>query len=134
MKVPLLSPLLAAAVLLICVAIAAASPINVTGHWRVSVSTGAQFSGGLMVLNQVGQTVIGRSGKSTITGTMASDTKMDARWDGPKGAGWMTLYFSANGNGFRGEWGFNGRKADGTFIGKRMADGAAQCCLFSKRG
>ncbi len=126
MKVSLLSPLLAAAVLLICVAIASASPINVTGHWRVSVSTGAQFNGGLMVLNQVGQTVIGRSGKSTITGTMASDTKMDARWDGPKGAGWMTLYFSVNGNNFRGEWGYNGRKADGTFLGRRVTDGAAQ--------
>lgn len=134
MKASLLSPLLAAVVLPVCVAIVAAAPVNVTGHWHVAAASGAEFYGGVMVLNQVGQTVIGRAGKSTITGTMASDTKMDAHWDGPKGAGWMTLYFSSNGNGFRGEWGFNGRKADGTFIGKRMADGAAQCCLFSKRG
>jgi hypothetical protein len=119
MKGSPLSPLLAAIILPICVAIVAASPVNVTGHWRVSVSTGAQFSGGVMVLDQVGQTVIGRSGKSTITGTMASDTKMDAHWDGPKGAGWMTLHFSANGSNFTGEWGYNGRKADGTFVGRR---------------
>ena len=125
MKAALRSPLLAALVLATCVGIVAAAPVNVTGHWRVSVTSGAEFYSGLMVFNQVGQTVIGRAGKNTITGTMASDTRMDAQWDGPKGAGWMTLYFSANGNNFRGEWGFNGRKADGTFLGRRVTDNAA---------
>jgi len=125
MKAYLLSALLVAIVLSISVSIVAAAPVNVTGHWRVTVSNGAQFNGGVMVFNQVERTVIGRAGKSTITGTMASDTKMDARWDGPKGAGWMTLYFSTNGNNFTGEWGFNGRKADGTFVGRRVPDSAA---------
>jgi hypothetical protein len=125
MKASLLSPLLAAIVFQICVSVVAAAPANVTGHWRVTVSNGAPFNGGLLVLNQVEKTVIGRAGKSTITGTMASDTKLDARWDGPKGSGWMTLYFSTNGNNFTGEWGFNGRKADGTFLGKRVPDSAA---------
>jgi len=50
---------------------------------------------------------------------MVSDTKMNAKWNGPKGAGWMTVYFSASGNSFQGEWGYNGKKADGQFIGKR---------------
>jgi hypothetical protein len=125
MKASLLSAFLAAIVLPICVSIVAAALLNVTGHWRVTVSNGAPFNGGLMVFNQVEKTVIGRAGKSTITGTMSSDTKLDARWDGPKGAGWMTLYFSANGSSFNGEWGFNGRKADGTFVGRRIADGTA---------
>jgi len=126
MKTSVVSPLLAAFVSLICVSIVAAAPVNVTGHWRVNVSSGEAFNGGLMVFNQVGQTVIGRTGKSAITGTMASDTKMDARWDGPKGAGWMTLYFSPTGSSFSGAWGFNGRKADGTFVGRRVPDSAAE--------
>jgi len=126
MKASLLSPLLTAVVLATCVAIVSAAPVNVTGRWHVSASSGEEFYSGLMIFNQVGETVIGRAGKSTITGTMSSDTQMDAHWDGPKGAGWMTLYFSTNGGNFRGEWGFNGRKADGTFLGKRATDHPAQ--------
>jgi hypothetical protein len=126
MKASLLSPLLGAVVLATSVAIVAAAPVNVIGHWNVTATSGDAFYSGVMVFNQVGQTVIGRAGKSTITGTMSSDTQMDARWDGPKGAGWMTLYFSANGSSFNGEWGFNGRKADGTFTGRRVTDRAPQ--------
>ena len=102
-----------------CAAIVAAAPVNATGHWQVAVLSGSEFQTGLMILNQVGETVIGRAGKSTFTGTISSDSKMDAHWDGPKGSGWLTLYFSTNGNNFRGEWGFNGRKAEGSFTGRR---------------
>jgi hypothetical protein len=99
-----------------------AAPVDTIGRWRVQVSGGSEFYSGVMVLNQVAQTVIGRAGKSTINGTMVSDTKMEARWNGPKGAGWMTIDFDSNGQSFRGEWGYNGRKADGSFAGKRIAD------------
>jgi hypothetical protein len=122
MKASLLSPLVGTIVALICAAMVSAAPVSATGHWQVAVQSGAEFYSGLMILNQVGDTVIGRAGKSTITGTMSSDSKIDARWDGPKGSGWMTLHFSANGNNFHGEWGYNGRKADGTFTGRRVSD------------
>ena len=132
MKAALSSPLLAVFVITMCVTIVAAAPVNVTGHWHVSAASGAEFYSGLMVFNQVGQTVIGRAGKNTITGTMASDNRMDAEWDGPKGAGWMTLYISTKGNNFNGEWGFNGRKANGTFVGKRVTDHTAQYILLTE--
>jgi hypothetical protein len=100
--------------------LAAALTLNVTGHWRVQVGAGSEFYSGVMVLNQVGQTIIGRAGKSTFTGTMVSDTKCNATWNGPKGAGWMTFNFGPTGDSFNAEWGYNGRKADGTLVGKRI--------------
>ena len=97
-----------------------AAPVNATGHWNVQLTNGAELYTGVVTFNQVGQTVIGHAGKTTINGTMVSDTKMNATWNGPHGAGWITLYFSANGNTFQGTWGFNGRKSNGSFVGKRV--------------
>ena len=98
---------------------------NATGHWKVQVTNGADLNTGVATLNQVGQTVTGKLKNTTINGTMVSDTKMNAKWAGPHGAGWITLYFSANGNSFQGEWGYNGKKADGQFVGKRIMSAMA---------
>lgn len=102
-----------------------AAPHSVAGRWSVETIDGAEFAGGVMVFSQVGQTIIGRAGQATINGTMVSDTKMDARWNGPRGAGWMTIVFAPQGDGFKGEWGYNGRKADGHFSGHRLAPDAS---------
>ena len=107
------------AVAAVCVSVVQAAPINATGKWGFQVTNGATLATGQVTFNQVGETVIGHAGHTTINGTMVSDTKMNAKWNGPKGAGWMTVYFSASGNSFQGEWGYNGKKADGQFIGKR---------------
>jgi hypothetical protein len=112
--------LLAGAAIALSAAGSAAALVSVSGHWRVQIGTGSEFYSGVMVLNQVGQTVIGRAGKSSITGTMVSDTKCDATWNGPKGAGWMTFNFGPSGESFNAEWGYNGRKSDGNFVGKRI--------------
>jgi hypothetical protein len=100
---------------------AAAASLNVSGGYNVKLTTSQGLSTGIVTLSQVGTTIIGRgtAGLNTINGTMVSDTKMNGKWEGPKGAGWMTIYFSADGMGFQGTWGYNGKKANGSFIGKR---------------
>jgi len=110
--------------LLMAVAILAAgtamASANATGHWQVQVTNGADLNTGVVTFNQVGQTVVGKLKNTTINGTMVSDTKMNAKWNGPHGAGWITLYFAASGKSFQGEWGYNGKKAEGQFVGKKI--------------
>lgn len=111
--------------LLMAVAILAAGTVGMaaataTGHWQVQVTNGADLNTGVVTFNQVGSTVVGKLRNTTINGTMVSDTKMNGKWNGPHGAGWITLYFAASGNSFQGEWGYNGKKADGNFVGKRI--------------
>jgi hypothetical protein len=113
------SLVLAAALVTIGITGVQAAPVNTTGHWHVQMTNGADFYSGVVTFNQVGETVIGHAGNTTIDGTMVSDTKMNAKWNGPKGAGWMTVYFGTSGNTFQGSWGFNGRKANGSFVGRR---------------
>jgi hypothetical protein len=116
-----LNSLVLAVVVVACVATSVqAAPVNTTGHWHIQVTNGAEFYSGVVTFHQVGQTVIGHAGNTTIDGTMVSDTKMNAKWNSPKGAGWMTVYFGAAGNTFQGTWGFNGRKANGSFVGRRV--------------
>jgi hypothetical protein len=115
---------MAVAILAVGTAVKAA-PVNATGHWQVQVTNGADLNTGMVTFNQVGQTVVGKLRNTTINGEMVSDTKMNAKWNGPHGAGWITLLFSASGNSFQGEWGYNGRKATGNFVGKRVTGAMA---------
>ncbi len=120
MKRSAFSLLMAVAILAVGTIAVKAAPVNATGHWQVQVTNGADLNTGVVTFNQVGSTVVGKLHNTTINGTMVSDTKMNAKWNGPHGAGWITLYFNASGNGFQGQWGYNGKKADGNFIGKRV--------------
>jgi hypothetical protein len=97
-----------------------AAPVNATGHWHTQVTNGADLKTSVITFNQVGMTVIGKAGNTTINGDMVSDTKMNGKWNGPMGAGWITLYFNASGTSFQGTWGFNGKKANGSFVGKKV--------------
>jgi hypothetical protein len=115
------SLLLAIAIVAVSAIGATASPVSATGHWRLQVTTGNGLTNGYLTFNQVGMTVIGRmSTGGTINGEMVSDTKMNGKWNGPNGAGWITLYFDAHGKTFNGTWGFNGAKANGSFVGQRI--------------
>jgi hypothetical protein len=95
--------------------------VNATGHWQTQLTNGADLHTGVITFNQVGETVIGKAANTTINGTMVSDTKMNGKWNGPRGAGWITLFFNASGTAFQGTWGYNGKKADGSFVGKRVS-------------
>lgn len=96
-----------------------AAPVNATGHWVVQVTNGADLISGAMTCNVVGSTAICKFKNTTVNGTMVSDTQMNGKWDGPKGAGWITVFFQSSGNSFQGEWGFNGRPPAGQFVGRR---------------
>lgn len=104
----------------VCVTVVQAAPVNATGKWNFQLTSGANLATGVVTFNQVGETVIGHAGSTTINGTMVSDTKMNAKWNGPKGSGWMTVYFTASGKSLQGDWGWNGRKANGSFVAKRI--------------
>lgn len=120
MKRSAFSLLMAVAILAVGTLAVKAAPVNATGHWQVQVTNGADLNTGVATFNEVGKTVVGKLGQTTINGEMVSDTKMNAKWNGPHGAGWITLYFGASGNTFSGTWGYNGKKKDGDFIGKRV--------------
>jgi hypothetical protein len=114
--------LIAAIAVLALGTIAVQASVNVSGHYSVQLTTSQGLSTGAVTLNQVGTTVVGHgtAGLNTWNGTMVSDTKMNGKWEGPKGAGWITVYFSADGKSFQGTWGFNGKKSSGSMIGKRV--------------
>ncbi len=113
--------LIAAFAVLALSTFAAQAAVNISGKYSLQLTTSQGLSTGTVTLNQVGETVVGHgtAGLNTWNGTMVSNTKMDGKWEGPKGAGWMTVYFSADGKSFQGTWGYNGKKANGSFIGKR---------------
>ncbi len=55
-----------------------------------------------------------------FTGTFVDDSKINGKWHGPGGAGWLTVYASPNGHSFNGSWGYNGRKENGTFVANKV--------------
>jgi hypothetical protein len=115
--------LIAAAIVLALGSVSAqAAPVNATGKWKAQVTSSNGLSSGTLTLNQVGTTVIGKGigGMNTIKGTMVTDTEMNGTFDGPQGAGWLTVEFSADGKSFQGTWGFHGKKSSGSFIAKRV--------------
>ncbi len=98
---------------------------NVTGDWALEV-TGDRFLTGTLHLTQVGNTIIGSAeptsgqGVLQINGTLAGQ-KWSAKWRGPSGAtGWLTARFNNKGTSFSGEWGYNGRRANGQFVSKKF--------------
>ena len=121
MKRSAFSLLVAVAILAVGTIAVKAAPVNATGHWHTQLTNGADLKTGVITFNQVGQTVIGKTANTTINGDMVSDTKMNGKWNGPQGAGWITLYFNATGTSFQGTWGFNGKKANGSFVGHRVS-------------
>jgi hypothetical protein len=121
MKRSALSSFIMLAIVVLCAAPIVAAPVSSTGRWKVDLTAGGGSTvTSVATLHQAGQTVVGTFNHNTINGHMVSDTKMNGTWNGPRGAGWITLYFSADGSGFHGTWGLNGAKADGSFVAHRI--------------
>ena len=100
----------------------AAPPSNMTGTWVVQ-QTGANGNSTTQItLSQSGNQVVGTSAasKNGFTGEFVSDTQMNGKWHGPGGAGWLTVYVTPNGHSFNGTWGYNGRKANGSFVANKV--------------
>jgi hypothetical protein len=99
----------------------AAAP-NLTGTWSIQQSGLNGTSQSTITITQSGESLVGNnaSNGNGFTGTFVTDGKINGKWHGPGGAGWLTVYVSANGHSFNGVWGYNGRSPNGSFVGNKV--------------
>jgi hypothetical protein len=100
----------------------AAPPQNMTGTWHVEQTGNNGSSSSTITLTQSGNGVVGSNAQNgnNFTAEFVDDSKMNGKWHGPGGAGWLTVYVSPNGHSFNGTWGYNGRAANGSFVGNKV--------------
>ena len=117
-----LSFICGAAVAALSIAPAVASPPSITGTWVVEQSGLNGVSKSKITLTQSGNGIVGNNAASGngFTGEFVNDTQINGKWHGPGGAGWLTVYVSPNGHSFNGTWGYNGRAANGSFVGQKV--------------
>ena len=102
-------------------AAAYAAPPTITGNWKVEQSGYNGTTTATLKLTQSGENIVGTSSNgNNFQGKFVKDNQIDATWHGPSGAGWLTVYVTPNGHSFNGEWGYNGRKPNGTFVGNKF--------------
>jgi hypothetical protein len=118
----LLSLWCGAAVAALSIAPALASPPSVTGTWTVQQSGLNGTSTSTITLTQSGNGIVGSNAANGngFTGEFVNDTQINGKWHGPHGAGWLTVYVTPNGHSFNGTWGYNGRPANGSFVGNKV--------------
>jgi hypothetical protein len=101
------------------------STTGLSGNWSVT-STGDQFQQGTVNLSQQGSTIVGRFTRAQgqpidVSGKLTNNTLSGTfKVSGGGESGWITLFFSEDGKGFRGEWGYHGRPPNGLIVGRRM--------------
>ena len=102
--------------------VALASPPNLTGKWTVEQTGLNGSSTSTISLTQSGMGIVGNNDANGngFTLTFVDDSKLNGKWHGPKGAGWLTVYASPNGHSFNGTWGYNGKPANGSFTGNKF--------------
>ena len=93
-----------AAIVALSGAAAVASPPSLTGSWTVQQTGLNGTTSSTITLKQSGDSIVGKnaSNGNGFTGTFVSDTKINGKWHGPGGAGWLTVYASENGHSFNG--------------------------------
>ncbi len=110
------------AIAALAIAPALASPPNITGTWTVQQTGANGTTTTTITLTQSGMGIVGSNAKNGngFTGEFVNDTQINGKWHGPGGAGWLTVYASPNGHSFNGTWGYNGRAANGSFVGNKV--------------
>lgn len=99
-------------------AAALAAPPNLAGNWTIEQTGPNGTTTTTATITQTGNTIVGKSSKGVgFSGTFVNDSQINGKWNGPPGAGWITVYASPNGHSFNGTWGYNGKKANATFVG-----------------
>jgi len=112
-------------------AAALAAPPNITGNWTVDQTGPNGTTESVVTLNQTGTTVVGKNPKTgngfsgkfctpNVDKGCTSELQINGTWNGPGGAGWLTVYVSPNGHSLNGSWGYNGRKENGTYVGNKI--------------
>ena len=103
-------------------AAALASPPSITGTWHIQQTGLNGTSESTITLQQSGMGIVGSNAANGngFTGEFVNDGQINGKWHGPGGAGWLTVYVSPNGHSFNGTWGYNGRAANGSFVGNKV--------------
>jgi len=106
----------------VAIAAAQAGAPKLTGTWQVQQTGLNGASTSTLTITQSGSGLVGQNAANGngFTGTFVSDTQINGKWHGPGGAGWLTVYVSPNGHSFNGTWGYNGRPANGSFVGNKV--------------
>jgi len=120
----------AIAVVAVSTTVALAQP-NISGNWIIDQTGPNGTTESTVSINQTGNTLVGKnakngngfSGKYCQQGVdkgCNSANQINGTWNGPGGAGWMTVLVTPNGHSLNGSWGYNGRKENGTFVGNKI--------------
>ena len=119
---PLATAFVGAAMLAVTITAALATPPSVTGTWKIEQSGLNGTTTSTITLAQSGNGIVGSnaSNGNGFTGEFVDDSKVNGKWKGPGGAGWLTVYVSPNGHSLNGTWGYNGRPANGSFVGNKV--------------
>lgn len=122
MKRLAISAMFSVAVVAVTAAAGFASPPNITGTWSVQQTGMNGTTNSTVTLKQSGNGIVGSNAANGngLTGTFVTDSQINGKWHGPGGAGWLTVYVSANGHSLNGTWGYNGRAANGSFVGNKV--------------
>jgi hypothetical protein len=101
--------------------VAALAQPSLTGSWTVQQTGANGTTSSKLTLTQSGNGIVGQNAANGngFTGTFVDESKINGKWHGPGGAGWLTVYASPNGHSFNGTWGYNGRAANGSFTGNK---------------
>ena len=113
------------AILASSAAVSAQSGPSVTGTWTIQQSGANGTTTSTVKLTQSGNGIVGTNAANGngFTGEFATGDRIDGKWHGPGGAGWLTVYVSPNGHSFNGTWGYNGRACKR--LVRRQQDSAA---------
>jgi hypothetical protein len=117
-----LSLLGSVAIAALSISAALAAPPNISGTWSIQQTGANGTTASTIRLTQSGDGIVGNNASTGngFTGTFVADGKINGKWHGPGGAGWLTIYVSPNGHSFNGTWGYNGRPANGSFVGNKV--------------
>lgn len=104
------------------VGVGSAQPPNLTGTWTVQQTGPNGNTSSQVTLTQSGTKVVGTNATTHngFSGTFVNGTQINGVWNGPGGSGWLTVFVTPNGHSFNGTWGYNGRKANGSFVANKV--------------